>query len=112
MISLPVQLFIAWRVKYLSKSIILPAIICLLAIASFGKWDPTRHPPWLNRLYTAGGIATAILVIQIRFQYSLFGQNDWAVITWLLFSAAADVMITGALVYSLVGTPLHGLSAL
>ena len=43
MISFPVQLFIAWHVKVMSKSRVLPAIISLFAIASFGKLDFTFH---------------------------------------------------------------------
>ncbi|KAG8221366.1 hypothetical protein J3R82DRAFT_1538 [Butyriboletus roseoflavus] len=85
MISFPVQLFIAWRVKVMSKSSILPAIITFFAFASL-----------------VGGIATAVAVILIHLEYSLFPQNDGAVITWLASSAAADIIITVSLVYSLL----------
>ncbi|KAH0829225.1 pyridoxal phosphate-dependent transferase [Lanmaoa asiatica] len=84
MISLPVQLFIAWRVKVMSKSSILPAIITFLAITSF-----------------IGGIATTVAVLLIKLEYSRFAENDGAVITWLASSAAADVIITVSLVCSL-----------
>ncbi|KAF8448699.1 hypothetical protein L210DRAFT_3388050, partial [Boletus edulis BED1] len=85
MISLPVQLFIAWRVKVMSKSNVLPAIISFFAIASF-----------------AGGIALTVGVILIDFQYALFSKNDGAVITWLTASAVADIIITASLVRSLL----------
>ncbi|KAF8141312.1 hypothetical protein EV363DRAFT_9184 [Boletus edulis] len=85
MISLPVQLFIAWRVKVMSKSNVLPAIISFFAIASF-----------------AGGIAVTVGVILIDFQYALFSKNYGAVITWLTASAAADIIITASLVRSLL----------
>ncbi|KAN0074489.1 hypothetical protein V8E55_011901, partial [Tylopilus felleus] len=84
-ISLPVQLFIAWRVKVMTKSSILPAIIAFFAIASF-----------------IGGIATSVGVVLINFEYSRFAQNEGAVITWLAASATADIIITASLVHSLL----------
>ncbi|KAF8551025.1 hypothetical protein OG21DRAFT_1487316 [Imleria badia] len=83
MISSPVQLFIAWRVKIMSKSGILPVIISFFAITSF-----------------VGGVATTVSVTIIN-DYARFHQFDGAVITWLASSAAADVVITASLVYSL-----------
>ncbi|KAG6381878.1 hypothetical protein JVT61DRAFT_493 [Boletus reticuloceps] len=84
MISSAVQLFIAWRVRIMNKSSILPAIISFFAITSF-----------------AGGVATTVSVTIIN-EYAYFHQFDGAVITWLASSAAADVIITTSLVYSLL----------
>ncbi|KAF8547823.1 hypothetical protein OG21DRAFT_1489889 [Imleria badia] len=84
LISLPVQLFIAWRVKVMSRSIILPAIISFFAFASF-----------------VGGFTTMVSVILIHMEYARFPQNYGAVITWLASSAVADVIITASLVHSL-----------
>ncbi|KAF8448700.1 hypothetical protein L210DRAFT_3627426 [Boletus edulis BED1] len=85
MISLPVQLFIAWRVKVMSRSYVLPVAISVFAITSF-----------------AGGIATGVTLALIDFQYSQFPHNDRYVIIWLVSSAAADVVITVSLVHSLL----------
>ncbi|KAG6373662.1 hypothetical protein JVT61DRAFT_6328 [Boletus reticuloceps] len=84
MISTPVQLFIAWRVKIMSKSIVLPAIISLFAIASF-----------------AGGIATSVSVARSN-EYPLFSKNLGAMTTWLVSSAAANVVITASLAHKLL----------
>lgn len=51
MISFPVQLFIAWRVKVMSKSSVLPVIIAFFAIASLGKSDSMLHRLFLSHLY-------------------------------------------------------------
>ncbi|KAN0074482.1 hypothetical protein V8E55_011894 [Tylopilus felleus] len=84
MISSPVQLFIAWRVKVMSKSSIIPGIISFFAITSF-----------------IGGIAVTVSVTIIN-EYARFHQFDGAVITWLASSAVADIVITTSLVYSLM----------
>ncbi|KAF8556648.1 hypothetical protein OG21DRAFT_1482862 [Imleria badia] len=83
MVSLPVQLFIAWRVKIMSKSKIVPTIICFLAIAAF-----------------VGGVATAVSVAIIN-EYAHFRKFDAAALTWLASSTAADILITTSLVYNL-----------
>ncbi|KAG9311992.1 hypothetical protein JVU11DRAFT_7263 [Chiua virens] len=85
MISFPVQLFIVWRVKKLTKSIVLPLIISFFAFASF-----------------VGGILISALLISIDFQYSQFHHNDSALIVWLASAAVADTLITASLVHSLL----------
>ncbi|KAG9308600.1 hypothetical protein JVU11DRAFT_11706 [Chiua virens] len=84
LISSPVQYFIAWRLKVMSNSFVLPAIIGFFATTSL-----------------IGGIATTISVTIIN-KYVDFHKFDGAVITWLASSAVADVIITASLVYSLV----------
>ncbi|KAH7883158.1 hypothetical protein F5I97DRAFT_1902519 [Phlebopus sp. FC_14] len=83
MISSAVQLFIAWRVKVMSKSSFVPFVIAFFAVTSF-----------------IGGIATTVSVTIIN-EYSRLHQFDGAVITWLASSAAADIIITLSLVWSL-----------
>ncbi|KAF8129072.1 hypothetical protein EV363DRAFT_393079 [Boletus edulis] len=83
MISLPVQLFVAWRIRIMSRSMIVPAIIGLLAIVGF-----------------LGGIATAVSVSIIN-EYAQFWRFYPAPITWLAASSAADIVITASLVYNL-----------
>ncbi|KAG9312690.1 hypothetical protein JVU11DRAFT_7108 [Chiua virens] len=84
MVSLPVQLFIAWRVKVLNQSIVLPIIIAIFSIASF-----------------VGGIATAVFITIIR-EYANFPKAELWSLIWLVTSAVADIFITGVLVFSLL----------
>ncbi|KAJ6565803.1 hypothetical protein DFH09DRAFT_1314589 [Mycena vulgaris] len=83
LVSTPVQLFIAWRVRVLTRSFVLPSIICLLALASLG-----------------GGIATSTIV-SLHPEYAAFAGFHAEVITWLVASSACDVFLTSSLVYSL-----------
>ncbi|KAF8522549.1 hypothetical protein JB92DRAFT_2887901 [Gautieria morchelliformis] len=82
-ISTPVQLFIGWRIKTLNGSRLLPAIICVFALSAL-----------------AGGISTTVAAA-IFHEFAKVHQYDGAVITWLASSAAADICITGCLVWSL-----------
>ncbi|KAF8512562.1 hypothetical protein JB92DRAFT_2927554 [Gautieria morchelliformis] len=82
-ISTPVQLFMGWRIKTLSGSRLLPAIICALALSSL-----------------VGGISTTVAA-SIFHEFAQEHQYDGAVVTWLASSAAADICITGCLVWSL-----------
>ncbi|KAG9312689.1 hypothetical protein JVU11DRAFT_7107 [Chiua virens] len=84
MVSLPVQLFIAWRIKILNNSCVLPIIIAIFSVASF-----------------IGGIANAVLITIIR-EYVKFPKSEFASIIWLVASAVADILITGTLVLSLM----------
>ncbi|KAF8504075.1 hypothetical protein JB92DRAFT_3145754 [Gautieria morchelliformis] len=82
-ISTPVQLFIGWRIKTLTGSRLLPAIIGAFALSAL-----------------VGGISTTIAAA-IFHEFVKVHQYDGAVITWLASSAAADICITGCLVWSL-----------
>jgi hypothetical protein len=42
-ISLPVQLFIAWRIRVLTHSSIMPVIIAILALVAFGTPTSLCH---------------------------------------------------------------------
>ncbi|KAJ7478404.1 hypothetical protein FB451DRAFT_1557078 [Mycena latifolia] len=83
LISTPVQLFIAWRVRVVTRSFVLPAIIILLAIVSFG-----------------GGISVTT-VVTLHPEFASFPQFKPEVITWLVATSACDVFLTSSLVYSL-----------
>ncbi|KAJ7849349.1 hypothetical protein B0H14DRAFT_3668525 [Mycena olivaceomarginata] len=83
LISTPVQLFIAWRIRVVTRSYVLPGFIALLAIISFG-----------------GGLATSLIV-------SLFPASEkitkfrTEIIIWLVSSTVCDVVLTVSLVASL-----------
>ncbi|KAL0960496.1 hypothetical protein HGRIS_005534 [Hohenbuehelia grisea] len=83
LISTPVQLFIAWRIKIISKSKLITSAIVFFAVCAF-----------------VGGVATTVCVTLIP-EYKRLQEFHGAVITWLASSAAADVVITGSLVHSL-----------
>ncbi|KAJ6566035.1 hypothetical protein B0H19DRAFT_1257325 [Mycena capillaripes] len=83
LVSTPIQLFIGWRIQVVTNSYIFPVIICILAIISFG-----------------GGIATTTIV-SLHPDFSSFPTFHPEVVTWLVSSAACDIILTASLVYSL-----------
>ncbi|KAJ7136611.1 hypothetical protein C8R44DRAFT_976148 [Mycena epipterygia] len=91
-ISTPVQLFVAWRVKMLTKSYFFPFLIALSSLISLG-----------------GGLSVTIMVT-LHSAYADFASFHPFVITWLSSTAACDVILSGALIYSLY-TRKSGVSA-
>ncbi|KAJ7171390.1 hypothetical protein C8R46DRAFT_1262820 [Mycena filopes] len=83
LVSTPIQLFIAWRIHVVTRSLILPAIVSLLALVSLG-----------------GGIATTT-VVSLHPKLASFPTFRLEIIVWLVSSAACDVFLTVSLVYSL-----------
>jgi len=83
MVSTPVQLFTAWRISVITGSIVLPLIISVLSVASFG-----------------GGLLVTVFV-SIRNEFREFQSFSGAVIVWLICSAVCDVLIAVVLTYSL-----------
>ncbi|KAH8813837.1 hypothetical protein DL96DRAFT_505699 [Flagelloscypha sp. PMI_526] len=83
LISTPVQLFIAYRMKVISNSWILPTIVFVIALASCGGGL------WL------GGVVIMIKGIPVN------GEMETPATVWLSASAAADVFITVGLTWSL-----------
>lgn len=83
MISTPVQIFMAWRIKVISKSNLLMWTIIFFSICSF-----------------IGGLANTIAVTIIN-EFAHLHQFDGSVITWLGSSAITDILITVSLVWSL-----------
>ncbi|KAJ7119022.1 hypothetical protein C8R44DRAFT_878540 [Mycena epipterygia] len=85
LVSTPIQLFFAWRIRSLTKSYWVPAIVGILALASF-----------------TGGIWTAGTSIIVPFQQrlELIVVHNSALL-WFLASCVADILITISLVISL-----------
>ncbi|KAJ6468071.1 hypothetical protein C8R47DRAFT_1223371 [Mycena vitilis] len=92
-ISTPVQLFVAWRIKVVAhccsrkpstmSSVVCPAIVALTSFVSF-----------------AGGLSVTIMV-SLHSNYAEFANFQPFVITWLSATAACDVILSTALIYSL-----------
>jgi len=82
-ISTPIQMFIAYRIKIISRVSWLAAIICVLALISMG-----------------GGIWLTVTIVHIR-RYARKPELHWPALTWLLASAIADVTITVSLAVNL-----------
>lgn len=83
MLSTPVQFFIAWRIKIVSGSLVMPLIIAFFGTTSF-----------------LGGLAVTILAPIVRERAKLERVLP-ALITWLASSATADVLITLSLSWAL-----------
>ncbi|KAJ4474822.1 hypothetical protein J3R30DRAFT_614120 [Lentinula aciculospora] len=82
-ISTPVQIFMAWRIRVISGSSLLYYTITFFSVCSL-----------------IGGLANTIAVTIIN-QYANLHQFDGSVITWLASSAVTDILITISLVWSL-----------
>ncbi|KAJ6453371.1 hypothetical protein C8R45DRAFT_1039273 [Mycena sanguinolenta] len=83
LLSMPIQLFFAWRIHQLTKSIWIPALIALLGLTSFG-----------------GGVWTTIRIHILK----LFAKKPLLhtpALVWFLTSCVADVLITISLVWTL-----------
>ncbi|KAJ7032911.1 hypothetical protein C8F04DRAFT_639959 [Mycena alexandri] len=92
LVSSPFQCFVAWRIYVVTRSFILPVVITLFAIVSFG-----------------GGIATTI-VVSLHPKYADFSQFHLEVGTWLVSTTIVDVTLTASLVYSLWTRKARGAS--
>lgn len=83
LVSMPIQLFFAWRIYQLTKSPWIPAVIAIFAVASF-----------------AGGLWTTTRIQVLR----LFAEKPMLhvpALLWFLASCVADVLITVSLVLTL-----------
>ncbi|KAF9000863.1 hypothetical protein BDQ17DRAFT_1359106 [Cyathus striatus] len=83
LISTPIQLFISYRLYRISGSPYVSVIICLLAICSFG-----------------GGIWTSAMIVIIR-DFARKPELHTPALVWLVTAAAADILITGSISWSL-----------
>ncbi|KAE9397174.1 hypothetical protein BT96DRAFT_1020955 [Gymnopus androsaceus JB14] len=83
-ISTLVEIFMAWRIRKLISSNLLFGLITFLAISSL-----------------VGGVSSTILV-SLMPDYSQFVKFQWAIMTWLISSAMADIVIAISLVVYLV----------
>uniref|UniRef100_A0A0W0FRA4 DUF6534 domain-containing protein n=1 Tax=Moniliophthora roreri TaxID=221103 RepID=A0A0W0FRA4_MONRR len=83
LISTPIQIFVAYRIRIISQLTWIPVIICLLALVSL-----------------AGGVWTAVTATVVRV-FARKPELHTPALTWLLSSAIVDVMITASLYWSL-----------
>ncbi|KAK2467199.1 hypothetical protein APHAL10511_000748 [Amanita phalloides] len=82
-VSTPIQFFFAWRIWLLTKSIWIPIIISLFAVASF-----------------AGGVWTTVMVAVVKL-FSHKPELHKPALVWFLSSCISDICITCVLVISL-----------
>lgn len=83
LVSTPIQLFFAWRIKTITKSVWIPSIISVLAFTSL-----------------AGGLWTSAKLVIIKV-FVRKPELHTSALIWFLASCVADVLITGTLVLSL-----------
>jgi len=83
LISTPIQLFIAWRIRVISRTVWLGLAIGIFAIISM-----------------SGGIWLAVTVVNVR-RFVEKPELHWPALMWLLASAIADITITISLAYYL-----------
>ncbi|KAJ7221526.1 hypothetical protein GGX14DRAFT_694746 [Mycena pura] len=83
-VSTPIQLFFAWRIRSITKSYWIPAIVSILAFAA-----------------CAGGIWTGV-GIRIVKTFANKPKLHTSALLWFLSSCVADILITISLVISLV----------
>ncbi|KAJ7611772.1 hypothetical protein FB45DRAFT_316606 [Roridomyces roridus] len=83
LISTPIQLFFAWRIRSLTKSYWVPGVIAVLSFASL-----------------AGGVWTAVMIRIVKTFANKPKLHDSALL-WFLSSCVADLLITVSLVFSL-----------
>jgi len=101
LISTSVQLFIAWRIKVISRSLVMPLIICALGFTALGRIFCFRKVPHSLNMVTGGGLALSVFTV-LKPQYFHFIEYKNVIITWLTASAVADVLITITLTWTLV----------
>ncbi|TFK36160.1 hypothetical protein BDQ12DRAFT_634540 [Crucibulum laeve] len=82
-VSTPIQLFFAWRIKLLTKSNWLAAVIGFFAFVSM-----------------AGGTWTTIGIVKVKL-FSRKPELHWPALLWFLAACISDILITIVLVVSL-----------
>ncbi|ESK90569.1 hypothetical protein Moror_4274 [Moniliophthora roreri MCA 2997] len=85
LISTPVQLFMAWRLRIITKSKIIPVVIVLFSFCSLG-----------------GGAWLSYNIFHDTIDEIRSSMTQKASSTWLISSAVTDVLITIAIVYIMV----------
>ncbi|KAJ7494351.1 hypothetical protein B0H11DRAFT_1858136 [Mycena galericulata] len=83
LVSTPIQLFFAWRIRSLTKSYWVPAVIATLAIGS-----------------CTGGVWTAVMLRIVK-TFANKPKLHNSALLWFLASCVADILITISLVISL-----------
>ncbi|KAJ7057664.1 hypothetical protein C8F01DRAFT_1371779 [Mycena amicta] len=84
LVSGPIQVFTAWRIKVISDSYILPACICFLSFASFSL-----------------GLTSGIRVL-LAGKFSQFAQLTGTTTAWLITTALCDIVIAGGMTWALL----------
>ncbi|KAF7358000.1 hypothetical protein MVEN_00847000 [Mycena venus] len=82
-VSAPIQLFTAWRISVITGSFILPALIALLSLGSFGA-----------------GITVSVMVY-MHPEFRSFESFTTEVVVWLGLSAVCDIVIAIGMTYAL-----------
>ncbi|KAJ7688060.1 hypothetical protein B0H17DRAFT_1135897 [Mycena rosella] len=83
-VSAPIQMFAAGRIKAITKSYIIPAFVSLLALAS-----------------GSSAIAMFVTVLQTP-KFRDFDKFKTVATMWLVCSAACDILIAGGMTYALL----------
>ncbi|KAK7032156.1 hypothetical protein VNI00_013330 [Paramarasmius palmivorus] len=110
LISTPVQLFMAWRVKIITKSNILPIIIALCSLVSLGNAYSYTLQTYPQTRETGGGAWLSFNIFSDTFEGSHNSMTKDSSSTWLISSAVTDVLITVAIVRIMV-TRRNGVDA-
>ncbi|KAJ7657382.1 hypothetical protein DFH06DRAFT_1298001 [Mycena polygramma] len=79
----PIQLFTAWRISVITGSLILPIIIAMLSLGSFGT-----------------GITVSAVVLRHP-EFESFQNFSTEIILWLVLSAVCDIVIAGGMTHAL-----------
>ncbi|KAJ7910901.1 hypothetical protein B0H13DRAFT_2010883, partial [Mycena leptocephala] len=82
-VAAPIQLFTAWRMSVITGSLILPGIIALLSLGSFGS-----------------GIAVSFFVFTNP-EFRNFERFTTVIIVWLVLSATCDIVIAIGMTFAL-----------
>ncbi|KAE9393233.1 hypothetical protein BT96DRAFT_999608 [Gymnopus androsaceus JB14] len=88
-VSTVVEIYMGWRIRQLTSSNLLFMLIMFLAFSSL-----------------VGGVSSTIFV-SLMPEYSRFREFQWAILTWLISSATADIVIAVSLVIYLVDKELQ-----
>lgn len=89
-------MFVAWRLKIVSRNSVIPVIIVLLAAVSLGKKINSFTSVVFSWIFAVGGTKTTVSVIMTQ-DFLLFKVFTPTVIVWLVSSAAADLLINTGL---------------
>jgi hypothetical protein len=100
-VSMPIQLFFAWRITVLTKTTWIAAIVSFLSIVSLGMPSPHRLFVFTKIYWLAGGIWTSATIIIIKV-FAKKPELHSPALVWFLSTCVADVVITISLVISLV----------
>jgi hypothetical protein len=109
LISTPIQIFLARRIRIISQSIWVALAISILAVISLGKCTPYCSLRKIGMLMShgtltpVGGLWLGASVKRIAKHPQLhLPELRWPAVMWLVASALADIALTCSLVFYLV----------